>query len=303
MTHQKTLSRQSWADLALLSLIWGGSYLAFSLALREIGVFTTVAFRVGGGAVLLWGYIMIRRLPVPRDLRIWGAFAVMGILNNAIPFTLIAWGQLYVPSGLASILNASTAVFGIVIAAIVFSDERLTARKLLGVGLGFAGVSATIGLDVLREFNLTSLAQIALIGASISYACAGSWGRKMMSDLPPQVSAAGMTTMATLFMVPMALYVDGRPTLNYGIATWGALIQLAVFATAWAYLLYYRILNTAGSGNLLLVTLMVTPIAIALGAVVLGEELNASAYVGFGFLAAGLLVIDGRILQRIRILQ
>ena len=298
MSPQKTIGARAWGEIALLSLLWGGSFLAFALALREIGVFTTVAFRIGGGAIVLWVYIALRRLPLPRSPRIWGAFLVMGILNNVIPFSLIAWGQLYIESGLASILNASTAIIGVLVAAIIFTDERLTPRKAIGVLLGFLGVATAIGLSALAELNLTSLAQLAIIGSSFSYAFAGSWARATMQGLSPQVCAAGMTSCATMVMIPLALIVDGVPTLNYAAATWAALIHLAIFATALAYLLYYRILDMAGSGNLMLVTLTVSPVAIILGALVLGEELPAQAYLGFALLTAGLLAIDGRLFKR-----
>lgn len=294
-----TIPNRTWAEIALLSLLWGGSFLGFSLALRELGVFTTVAFRIAGGSVLLWAYIFARGLTIPRNPKIWGAFLVMGTLNNAIPFSLIAWGQLNISSGLAAILNASTAVFGILIAAMVFSDERLTSNKLFGVTLGFLGVATAIGLSALTEFNLTSLAQLAIIGSSISYGLASAWARKTMKGLTPQVSAAGMTLCGALIMVPLALYIDGVPTLDYMPSTWAALAHLAILATALAYLLYYRVLAVAGAGNAMLITLTVAPIAIVLGALILGEELKPQAYLGFALLALGLLVIDGRLIKKL----
>jgi len=300
MTLQKTITSRAWGELFILSLIWGGSFLAFSLALRELGVFTTVAFRIAGGAVVLWIYIWIRKLPIPKSPKVWGAFLMMGLLNNVVPFSLIAWAQLRIPSGLASILNASTAIIGVLIAAILFSDERLTIRKTVGISLGFFGVSTSIGMSALSDFNLASLSQLAILGSSLSYALAGAWAKSAMKDLPPQVSAAGMTTCASLLIIPLALFFDGFPTFSYGPATWAAIIYSAIFATAFAYLLYYRILDMAGSGNLMLVTLTVAPVAILLGALVLGESLRAQDYLGFILLAAGLLVLDGRLLALLR---
>ncbi len=298
MHMQKTIPARTWGEIILLSVIWGGSFLAFNLALREIGVFTTVAFRIAGGAVILVGYIAFRRMALPKSPRIWGAFMVMGALNNIIPFSLIAWGQLNISVGLASILNASTAIFGVVLAALVFADERLSPRKLFGVLLGFLGVATAIGLSSLLEFNITSLSQLAMIGAALSYAFAGVWARKTLHGIKPQVAATGMTICSTVVIVPVAFWVDGVPTLNYMPATWAALIHLAVLATALAYLMYYRILGAAGAGNLMLVTLTVAPVAIVMGVLVLGETLQAQAYVGFGLLVGGLLVLDGRALRQ-----
>ena len=298
MEQQKKLTLRAWAELALLAVVWGGSFLGFGLAVREIPTFTIVAFRVTGGALVLWAYVYWRGLAMPWSSKAWLCFLGMGLLNNVIPFSLIAWGQLLVPSGLASIFNASTAIFGVLLAALFFADEKLTARKMCGVVIGFCGVVTAIGLSALSEFSLQSVSQLAFICASISYAFAGSFGRGFLAGYRPQVAATGMTTASALFILPIALGVDGVPTLDYSAPTWWALAYLAIGATAFAYLLYYRVLEMAGSGNLLLVTLLAAPVAIVLGAVVLGETLDARVYVGFGILSLGLLVLDGRVLRR-----
>ena len=300
MNIQKAMTPRAWIEMLVLALIWGGSFLAFALVLREMGVFTTVAFRIFGGAVVLWIYILAKGMKLPTNPRIWAAFLVMGLLNNVIPFSLIAWGQLHIASGLTSILNASTAVLGVLVAAAIFADERLTMRKSIGVALGFAGVTVAIGLSALAQFDPTSLAQLAILGSSLSYALSAAWARIALKGLAPQVAAAGMTTAASLFIVPLAFWAEGAPTFNYSATTWGALLHLSVIATALAYLLYYRVLDMAGSGNLMLVTMLVAPVAIVLGAVFLDEDLPRRAYLGFVLLAAGLLVLDGRILKRRR---
>ncbi len=213
-------------------MIWGGSFISNRLALNEVPVLTTVAFRVAGACILLWVYVRLRRLPVPRSPRIWLAFLVMGLLNNALPFTLITWGQLTIPSGLAAIVNASTAIFGVLVAALAFRDERLTARRLTGVLLGFAGVAVAIGLHAVATLNLASLPQLALVAAAISYALAAVFARRMLGGLPPQVAAAGMLTGSSLLMLPTALWIDGPPVLTHGAQVWGALGYLAIISTA-----------------------------------------------------------------------
>jgi drug/metabolite transporter (DMT)-like permease len=300
MTQQQ-LSPRAWTELAALSLIWGASFLSIRIALDEIPVTTAVAHRVLWAARALWIVAALRRLPLPRDPRLWGAFLVMGLLNNAIPFTLMAWAQLHIETGLTSILNAATAVWGVIVAALVFADERLTARKGLGVALGFAGVVVAIGTDSLRALDLRSVAQLAVILGTLSYALAGAWARARLSGLTPVVAAAGMLTGSALVMVPLALAVDGAPSLPKSPATYAAVAYYALGSTALAYLLYYRVLRMAGSGNLLLCTLMIPPVAIVLGAAVRGEALHAGAFAGFGLLAAGLLILDGRLLRRLRL--
>ncbi len=296
MTEQKSLSPRAWAELLLLATIWGGSFLCNRVALAEIGVFTLVALRVTGGMVAMWAYVLARGLAVPRAPRIWAAFLAMGILNNALPFSLIVWGQQHIASGLASILNASTAIFGVLIAALVFADERLTWRKAAGVGLGFLGVATAIGIEAMADLDITSISQLAVIAATLSYAISGVFARAMFRDTSPQVATAGMLTAATLVMLPLALMTEGWPPLNYAPATWGAVAYLAFVAAALAYLLFYRVLAMAGAGNLSLTTLLVAPVAILLGAVTFAEALPANAYAGFALLALGLLIIDGRVL-------
>jgi drug/metabolite transporter (DMT)-like permease len=298
--EQRTVSLTAWMLLGLLAVVWGGSYLSNRVALEQVPVFTTVAFRVGGASIALWAYVALRRLPVPITPRLAVAFLGMGILNNVIPFSLIVWGQQHIPSGLAGILNAATAVFSVLLAALIFADERLTLNKGVGVLVGFVGVVVVIGPKVLGDFNITSMGQIAMIGAAVSYAVSSCYARIMLRGLRPEVSAAGMLTGSSLIMVPLALATDGWPALDYIPKVWGALFYLALMSSAFAYVIFYRILTLAGAGNLQLVTLLVGPIAVVLGAVFYGETLQLNEYAGFIVIALGLLIIDGRLPARIR---
>lgn len=296
---QKDLSSRAWLELLVLSCIWGASFLSIRIALDELPFLTSVAWRVVPAALILWIWVALRGLALPRDPRIWGAFLMMGLLNNVIPFGLMAWGQLHIESGLTSILNAATAIFGVIAAALFLADERLSARKALGVTLGFLGVATAIGLSNLAQLNLRSLAQLAVIGGTVSYALAGVWARKTLSGLAPQVAAAGMLTGSSLIILPVALAFDGLVIPQQG-DTILAVGYYAVVATALAYLLYYRVLAMAGAGNLMLCTLLVAPVAILMGALVLDEALPRQAYLGFGLLALGLIVLDGRVWAGLR---
>ncbi|NNE78641.1 MAG: DMT family transporter [Silicimonas sp.] len=286
---------RAWIDLGLLALLWGGSFLAIRTALDEIGFLSSVAHRVLWAALVLWGIVAWKRLKVPTSARIWGAFLVMGCLNNVIPFTLMSWGQLSIESGLTAILNAATAIWAVLVAALVFPDERLTTARAIGVTLGFAGVALAIGASALTSLDLRSLAQLAVIAGTVSYALAGSWARAKLSDQPPLVAAAGMLTGSTFVALPLAWVVEGPLPMRLQPDTWIAIAYYALAATALAYILYYRILAAAGAGNLLLVTLMIPPIAIVLGATFRAETLQPSAYLGFALLALGLLILDGRL--------
>lgn len=292
MASQKHISAKAWSELLLLGLIWGASFLSIRIALDTIPVMTSVFHRVFWAMLALWIVVWTRRLPIPRSPRVWLSFLIMGLLNNVIPFSLMAWGQLYIETGLTSILNAMTAIFGIITAALFFRDERLTKSRALGVGLGFLGVTIAIGLKNFTSFNLQSLAQLAIIAGTISYALASAWARVTLSELPPVVAAAGMLTGSTLMILPITLLVDGVPELNLPPITWIAIGYYALIATAGAYLLYYRVLAMAGAGNLMLVTLVIPPVAIVLGALLRDEALPPQAFLGFAILAVGLLILN-----------
>lgn len=293
------MSPLAWVLMAILALIWGGSFVANRAALTEVPVLTVVALRVSFAAALMWAWVAFRGLPLPRNRRLWQSFAVMGLLNSALPFSLIVWGQRHIDSGLAAILNASTAIFGVLIAALVFSDERLTPRKALGVTVGFGGVVVTIGPAALTHLDLTSLAQLAVLAASLSYAVAGSYSRTRIRGLTPEVAAAGMLTCASLWILPTALVHDGIPSFGWSGEAWAGLLFLSVAASALAYLLNYRILALAGAGNLSLVTLLLAPVAIVLGWAIYGEALGPRVLAGFAVLASGLLLLNPRIGARL----
>lgn len=302
--QQIRLSLRAWVELLALAAIWGGSFLAYELILRQMGVMTLVAHRVLWAALVLWVVALRRGHKIPRSRRIWLGFAVMGLLNNAVPFALIAYGQQSIESGLAAILNATTAIWGVGLAALVFPDERLTANRAAGVALGVAGLVVVIGPGSLIQVDPRDLGQVAVVGATLSYALAGIWARKRLAGLPPIISAAGMLTAAAMLMVPMALATEGWQGQGVEggarLTTLLAMGYLSLGATAGAYLLYYRVLAMAGSGNLMLVTILVSPIAVVLGALVLGEVLPPRAFAGFGLIALGMIVLDGRAWRRMR---
>lgn len=294
MSSELSISNRAWSLIGLLALIWGASFVAVRVALDEIGPMTVIAHRTFWAMLVLWAVVGLRRLPLRLSGRHFLGFIGMGLLNNVIPFGLMAWGQLHVASGLTSILNATTAIFGVLVAALFLADERLNLRKLVGVVLGFLGVATAMGLQNLAAFDVTSLAQLAILLGTLSYALAGVWARRYLSDLSPQVAAAGMLTGASLVTVPLAWWIEGPVSLALEGDTLLAIGYFAIIATAGAYLLYYRVLALAGSGNLLLVTLLIPPVAITLGALLRDEALGAHAFAGLGILVLGLLIIDGR---------
>jgi drug/metabolite transporter (DMT)-like permease len=290
-----TLDPKSIPMLLLLAAVWGGSFFFGEVALREVPPLTITLHRVIWAVPILVLIVLFKGILVPRSPRIWGAYLVMGALNNAIPFSLIFWGQTQIESGLASILNGTTAMFAAVVAGLLLPDEPLTAKKVIGAGLGIAGVAFIMGPSALTNFNPSNLAQLAILGATLSYAFAGVWGKTALAGQLPLMNALGMLIGSTVLMIPIVLVFDGLPNLALSLGVWGALIGMAVLSTALAYFLYFAILVRAGAANLLLVTLLIPPIAIGLGAVFLNERMGIEAWIGFVIIGLGFAVTDGRL--------
>lgn len=286
---------RDWGLLILLSFLWGGAFFLAAVAVREVPPLTIVLARTGIAALVLAAVIRPGGDAWPLLRRAVPAFAIMGLLNNLVPFSLLFWAQTMIPSGLAAILNATTPIFSILVAHVVLADERMTAQRAIGIGFGFLGVVVLIGHPGLAGEGLALTGMLACLGAALSYAVSGAFGRVMLKGVRPEVSAAGMLTAASLVLVPAALLVDGLPDAMPSPATWAALAYLALAASAVAYILFYAVLTLAGAGNLGLVTLLVAPVAIVLGALLFGERLSAGALAGFGLIALGLAVLDGRI--------
>ncbi|WP_454268105.1 DMT family transporter [Roseovarius sp. MBR-51] len=296
------MTGREWVMLLALATVWGGSFFFNSVALRELPVLTVVLARVALAAILLLALLRLRGERMPRDRRVWAAFLGMGLLNNAIPFTLIVWGQQHITSGAASILNASTPFFGVLLAHLLTQDEQMTRGKLSGVLIGFAGVAVMIGSGALRDLGVHVAAQILCLLAAVSYAVAGIFGRRFRTlGVSPMSTATGQVIASSLILLPLVMVVDQPWTLPApGWWTIGAVIGVAAISTAFAYTLYFRILSTAGATNLLLVTLLVPISAILLGTLFLGEALLARHIWGMALIAAGLCAVDGRPVTHLR---
>jgi drug/metabolite transporter (DMT)-like permease len=237
---------------------------------------------------------------MPSSPKMWAAFLVMALLNNLIPFSLIFWGQTQISSSLASILNATTPVWTVLLAHRLTVDERLTPYRLGGVLFGLTGAAIMIGVDALQGMGTNAWAQLAVVGAAISYSFASIYGKRLKGT-PPIVSAAGQVTCATLMIIPITLLVD-KPWLlpMPGLNVWGAILGLALLSTALAFLIYFRLLPTVGATNLMLVAFLIPVSAILLGMTILGEQLDTRQFVGMGLIGLGLVAIDGRILRTIK---
>jgi drug/metabolite transporter (DMT)-like permease len=300
MTKKLTMSAADWLLLVCLSVLWGGSFFFAKVALEDLPPLTLAFGRVAIAAAILAGLMWARgesRAPLARA---WPAFLVLGLLNCAVPFSLLFWGQTHISSSLASILNATTPIFTVLVAQVATPDEKLTIGKLVGAIAGLLGVAVMLGRDALSGLGVDVWAQLACLAAAMSYALAAVYGRRL-ADLPASAVATGQLIAAAIVLAPLAAFVDRPWTLvRPPPTTLGALLALAALSTALGYVIYFRLLARAGATNLLLVTFLIPVSATLLGITVLGERLSPHHFTGMAVIALGLAAIDGRLVVRFR---
>lgn len=291
-----------WMLLAFLSMLFGSSFFFIGVAVKELPTFTIVVSRVIIAAAILLVAMRVMGTRIPTDRRLWAAFFALALLNNVIPFSLIVWGQEHVASGVAAVLNATTPLFGVVIAHRFTSDERMTTGRIIGVIIGFIGVTVMIGGAAFQSLGLDLLAPLAIVLATLSYALASVFGRRFRRyGVSPITTAAGQVTASAIILIPVVLIIDQPWMLPApGIGTIGALLALGGLSTALAFVVYFRILATAGANNVLLVTFLLPITAILLGVIVLDEVLVSRHIPGIVLIALGLTVLDGRPWRLIR---
>lgn len=287
-----------WLRLVVLSVMWGGSFFFVGVAVREVPPMTIVLVRTALAALLLAPLLWVYRIDAPRTLAGWWPFAVMALLGIVIPFTLTAMGQTHIPSGIASVVNAMTPVFTVLVLA-AFGDERLLPRRAVGVLLGFAGVLILQGVEM--DFgSVQSLGILLCLAATVSYGFSALWAKRALTGVPPIAAATFQFVCASVMMLVMSAIFDRPWQLPMpSAATWLALIGLAAISTALGFILFFQIIRGSGAGNVMLVTLLVPVTAILLGAAVLGETVTTREIVGALVIASALVIMDGRILTRL----
>lgn len=292
-----TISTADWATIFGLAVIWGGAFFFIELGLRGFAPLTLVCARLALAAVALWIALRATGGRLPRGRWVWAALLLLGLLNNVVPLTLFTWSQTRIDSGLASILNATTPIWGVLAAHLLTHDDKASPNRIAGVALGFAGVVLMIGWDALAGLGANIVPQLACLLATLCYALAGVWGRRFgLQGIGPLAIATGSIGLAALVMLPAALLID-QPwhAPPPGAVSVIALLALALGSTALGYALFFRLLASAGATNSMTVTFLIPVTAILLGWLVLGERLAAQHLYGMVLIALGLVALDGRL--------
>jgi drug/metabolite transporter (DMT)-like permease/protein-S-isoprenylcysteine O-methyltransferase Ste14 len=271
--------------LILLGLIWGASFMFIKVALPTVPPFTIVFVRTALAGLVLYAVVRYRGLRMPPPGAIWGSFLVMGLLNGAIPYSLINWGEIHIEAGLGAILNSLMPLFTVIFAHFATRDERFSRRKLVGISLGLGGVVLLMGPSVLKGFGSHVLGQLAVAGAAASYAVAAIYGKRLGKDAP-FILATGQMAGGAVLVAPLMIVVDKPWTLHPDLSAIFCLVLLAVTNTALAYVLYYRILAAVGATRLSLVTYIIPLSGVFWGWLVLGERLHWTAFAALGLILA-----------------
>jgi len=294
MSGRPSLSATDWLLIIILAMLWGGTFFFAKVALTEIPPLTLTFARVVIAAMLLTVVVRVTGLALPQGRSLWSGLFIMALFNNVVPFSLIFWGQSYITVGLASILIATTPLFGAVMAHYVTHDERLNLPRAIGLAIGFFGVVVMIGPDLLRDLGTQVAAQLAVLSGAVFFAGSIIYGRRFRHE-PPTAIACGQLIAASVLLFLPSMIVE-RP---WSLAAPGTEPILAVFGlgllpTGIGFMIFLRVLARAGATNLMVVNFLNPVSAILLGGLILDEHLTRQQMVGMAAIAIGLAAIDGR---------
>ena len=288
------MSNRDWFLVISLGILWGASFLFVEVLLDLINPFLIVYFRVSIASVILVLFLYLSKIKFKSSYKMIYNLFVMALLNNVVPFLLIAYGQRTTTGGLASILNANTSLITILLASIFIPYEKLTVNRLLGVLIGLLGIIIAVGYESFSTIYDTSYGKFLILLATVSYSFAGIWAKMKLNDVPPLISATGMLTFSTVILSPFAAvyFYDDLMNLNFSIIFYS--IMFALLCSVVAYFLYFKILEKTGAGNLLICTVIIPPASIILNSLVLGQVISTSELIGLIVITFGLIILDGR---------
>ncbi len=277
--------------LLILGTIWGASYLFIKVIVAEVPAFTLVAGRLTLAAIIMWGILRARGLSLPRSRRMWRAYAVLGVLGAAVPYSLISWGEQYISSGLASLLQATTPIFTVILAHFLTDDERITMAKIFGVVVGFVGVGILMLPDLRQGLQADLLGQLAIVGSSLCYALTAIYIRSRLQGQPPLVSATGQLTMGMVYMLPASLLIDRPFDLSPSLPVLASWMMLIILGTVVAYVIYFTLFERTSATFVTMVTYIIPVNGLLLGALVLNEQLSVTVLGSLALILLGVLLV------------
>lgn len=295
------MNNKTWLLVILLGFIWGSSFLFTEILLNYINPVLIVFFRVSLASIILIIYVLFfTNLKFNLSKEILLTFFTMGLLNNVIPFLLIAYAQETITGGLASILNANTSFFTIFLASLFLKDEKLTSYRLLGILIGIIGVVVIVGIEDLYEFKNFNFGIVLMLFSCLSYSFAGIFAKTKLTNIHPTISATGMLSMSTIILFPFIIIYNGNELININSTVLYYSCMFAFICTVLAYFLYFKILETNGAGNLLICTIIIPPSSILLNAFFINEIIKIYELIGLIIITLGLIILDGRIINYIK---
>ncbi len=295
------MNNKTWSLVILLGFIWGSSFLFTEILLNYINPVLIVFFRVSLASIILIIYVLFfTNLKFNLSKEILLTFFTMGLLNNVIPFLLIAFAQETITGGLASILNANTSFFTIFLASLFLKDEKLTNYRLLGIIIGIIGVVVIVGFENLSEFKNFNFGIVLMLFSCLSYSFAGIFAKTKLTNIHPTISATGMLSMSTIILFPFIIIYNGNELININSTVLYYSCMFAFICSVLAYFLYFKILETNGAGNLLICTIIIPPSSILLNAFFINEIIKIYELIGLIIITLGLIILDGRIINYIK---
>ena len=291
------MNSKDWLMIVCLGTLWGSSFFFIELLLEILSPFLIVYLRVALAAILLLFILLIKQVKVTLNVSLIFNLFIMAMLNNVLPFLLIAYGQQSVTGGLASILNANTSLLTILIAPFLIPSEKLSFNRVSGAIIGIFGVIIAVGYENIFQIYENNLGKYLILLATLSYALASVWAKLRLDGVPALISATGMLTGSAIILTPFAFFYNFDELANLSLSAFSMSALFAILCSVLAYIIYFKILESAGASNLLVCTVIIPPSAILLNLLFLNQAVSQSEIIGLLIIVAGLIVLDGRYIK------
>ena len=291
------MNSKDWLMIVCLGTLWGSSFFFIELLLEILSPFLIVYLRVALAAILLLFILLIKQVKVTLNVSLIFNLFIMAMLNNVLPFLLIAYGQQSVTGGLASILNANTSLLTILIAPFLIPSEKLSFNRVSGAIIGIFGVIIAVGYENIFQIYENNLGKYLILLATLSYALASVWAKLRLDGVPALISATGMLTGSAIILTPFAFFYNFDELANLSFSAFSMSALFAILCSVLAYIIYFKILESAGASNLLVCTVIIPPSAILLNLLFLNQAVSQSEIIGLLIIVAGLIVLDGRYIK------